>query len=96
MIRFFEALVGVFLLLGVLPLVVVVLVAQAFTGTKPVLVVREVWEEGQSSQRLEFTRPPGQLGVFLRRKSLLELPSLLWVISGRIRLGNLVWRTRRI
>jgi hypothetical protein len=32
------------MLLAVLPLIVTVLVA--FTGTKPVFILREVWEEG--------------------------------------------------
>lgn len=96
MIRIFEPLAGIFVLLAVMPWIVVVLAAQAFTGAKPVLVVREVWEEGQSSQRLEFTRPPGQFGLLLRQLSLLELASLLWVISGRIRLGELVRRARGV
>ena len=83
MIRLFESLAGVFMLLAVLPLIVPVLVAQAFTGTKPVFVVREVWEEGRSFERLEFTRPPGQLGLFLRGCAVRQIASVLRVISGR-------------
>ena len=71
------------MLLAVLPMVLVILVAQVIIGTKPVLVVREVQEEGRSLERLEFTRPPGQLGLFLRGCSVRQIASVLRVISGR-------------
>jgi hypothetical protein len=96
MLRLLESLVGVFLLLGVLPWIVVVLAAQAFSRTKPVFVVREVWRKGSSIQRLEFTCPPGDFGLFLRRKRVLELASLLWLVTGKVRFAQLVWWSRRI
>ncbi len=92
--RFLEPVAGVFLLLFVAPLIVLVLVAQLYSRTRPFLVVREVWREGSSIKRLEFTRPPGELGLLLRRKALLELASLWWVITGKIRFAELVkWGT---
>ena len=96
MIRRFEPLAGAFMILAVLPLIIVVLAAQAFTRTKPTFVVREVWQEGASFQRLEFSRPPGPFGLFLRSHAVLQLPSLLWVVTGKVRLTDLIKWDHRI
>lgn len=94
MIRFLESLAGAFLLFFVMPWIVVVLAVQAYSRTKPIFVKREVWRRGSTFELLEFSCPPGDFGLFLRDRRVLELPSLLWVITGKAHLEQLVWWDR--
>jgi lipopolysaccharide/colanic/teichoic acid biosynthesis glycosyltransferase len=89
MMRFFESVIALVLVVIVLPLFVFAWVGLMLGGATPILVVRDVSISGEQERRWVFNTVTCGFGLFLRRYSIEKLPSLLWVVSGKLRLADL-------
>ena len=82
--RAIEAVTAAFLFVLALPVFVVGWTGTIVAGERPMFRRRVVWREGESREMLEFNSGHGELGLAFRRSAIASLPTLLWVLAGRM------------